>query len=286
MSATSLLDAAREVQVPLLAVLLVGASAAKARQAVRKAAAVTAGPGLLFPLRLRRPVAVALGAGEFALGAGLLATAGRAGAGPPAVAVRAATVLLLGTAVGALYVLRTRRPEAGCGCFGELSRTPANWRAITRAALLAGAALSSVGLAPLRMPGSAGQAGLVLGAAAAELAVLAALSPEFGQVMTRLSHADPCELRKVPVARTMSALHASPAWRRYQPYLADAAPVDVWREGCWRFVVYPGVLASRNVEVVFAVSLAGRRAPVRVGLADAETSDAPFSPPLQTSNAV
>jgi hypothetical protein len=266
------LEAAREVQIPLLAVLLVGGCVAKAAQARHEKGA--AGPGVLFPLRLRQPVAVALVAGEFALGLGLLVTAGRAGAGGPALAVRIATGLLFCTAVGALYVLRTRRPEAGCGCFGELSRTPAGGRAITRAALLCAAALSSIGLAPLRMPGSAGQAGLMLGLAGAELALLALLSPEFGQVMARLSHADPCEVRKVSVSRTLSALRASPAWRRYQPYLSAAAPVDLWREGCWRFVVYPGVLAGRNVEVVFAVSLAGRRAPVRVGLLDADEQEA------------
>ena len=74
----------------------------------------------MFPLRLRRPAAIALCATEFALGVGLLLTAGRAGAGTPALAVRAATALLFCTAVGALHELRARRPDAGCGCFGEL----------------------------------------------------------------------------------------------------------------------------------------------------------------------
>jgi hypothetical protein len=36
-------------------------------------------------------------------------------------------------------------------------------------------------------------------------------------------------------------------------------------------VVYPAVLASRRVEVVFAVHLAGRGAPVRVGILDTGT---------------
>jgi hypothetical protein len=90
------------------------------------------------------------------------------------------------------------------------------------------------------------------------------------------------------VARTLSALRASAPWRRYREFLA-AAPVDVWREGCWRFVVFPGVVDDRRVEVVFAVSLAGRRAPVRVGLLDVEadfaaSSRAPAERPLQLSN--
>jgi hypothetical protein len=284
-----MLAVVREIQVPLLAVLLIGGCAAKATQALRGSKG--SGPTAMFPLRLRRPAAIALCAAELVLGAGLLLTAGRAGAGTPALAARAATALLFGTAAAALHELRARRPDAGCGCFGELSRTPVSWRVIARAALLCVAALSSAGVPPLRLPGSAGQAWLTLAAAAAEVAALAALSPEIGQVMVRLSHADPCELREVPVWRTLSALRASPPWRRYQRFLVDAAPVDVWREGCWRFVVFPGVLASRHVDVVFAVHLAGRGAPVRVGLLDTGASpvtswDAPAQDPLQISNRV
>ncbi len=155
--------------------------------------------------------------------------------------IRTGTGLLFGTAVAALHELRLRRPDAGCGCFGELSATPVNWRVIARAALLCLAALVSIGAPPLAMPGSAGQAGLLLGAAAAEVALLTVLSPEVGQALLRLGHADPCELREVPVARTLSALRASAPWRRYRRIVADA-PVDVWREGCWRFMVFPGVL--------------------------------------------
>ena len=100
------------------------------------------------------------------------------------------------------------------------------------------------------------------------VAVLVALSPEVGEIVTRMSHADPCELREVPLARTFSALEASAPWRRYRRHLVTERPVDVWREGCWRFMVFPAVLGSRRVEMVFAVYLAGRRAPVRVGMLD------------------
>lgn len=275
----------REVQVPLLAAVLIGGCLAKARQALRPRPGP--GPTVLFPPWLRRPVTVTLCATELALGAALLLTAGRSGAGIPALAVRAATVLLFGTAAAALCELRARRPDAGCGCFGELSRTPVSWRVIGRAALLCGAALSSVGVPPLRMPESSDQAWLTLAAAAVELAVLAALSPEIGQAVVRLSHADPCELREVPVRRTLSTLRASPPWRRYQRFLTSPVPADIWREGCWRFLVFPAVLASRRVDIVFAVHLAGRGAPVRVGLLDTGPTLAP-SPdtPLQISNPV
>jgi hypothetical protein len=108
-----------------------------------------------------------------------------------------------------------------------------------------------------------------------EFALLAALSPEIGQVMVRLGHAEPCEVRRVPVARTLAALRASAPWRHYRPHLISTTPTDVWREGCWRFAAYPGVLASRRVEVVFAVYLIGRRAPVRAGVLDVDTPAPP-----------
>jgi len=285
-----MLGVVREVQIPLLAMLLIGGFAAKARHAIgMDPAAGVPGPTAMFPHQLRRPAVISLCATEFALGAGLLLTAGHAGAGKPALVVRVAVALLFGTAAGALYELRARRPDAGCGCFGELSRTPVSWRGITRAALLCAAALSSIGTPPLGLPDSAGQAWLTLAAAAAELVLLAALSPEVGQVMLKLSHADPCELREVPLGRTLSALHASAQWRRYQRFLATAAPADIWREGCWRFVVFPGLLASRQVDVVFAIHLADRSAPVRVGVLDEETGsahpgDARPADPLQLSN--
>ena len=271
-----MLAMAREVQVPLLAVLLIGGCAAKARRAIG-AHSIDAGigPTAMFPVPLRRPVAMAICASEFGLGIGLLVTAGRLGAGWPAGVVRVATALLFGTAVAALHELRTRRPDAGCGCFGDLSGTPVNWRTITRAALLGAAAAASIGAPPLHMASSSGQAAAVLALVLVELALLAALSPEIGQLMVRLGHAEPCEVRRVPVARTLATLRASAPWRHYRPHLISATPTDVWREGCWRFAAYPGVLSSRQVEVVFAVYLTGRRAPVRAGVIDADTPAPP-----------
>lgn len=293
MSGTGIVDIVREVQIPLLALLLACGAAAKAaaHTAGSRSPGAETGPAMIFPLRLRGTTAVGLSAAEFVLGFGLLLTAGRVGAGVPALVVRSATVLLFSTAVGALHVLRDRRPEAGCGCFGELSHTPVSLRTIARTALLCVAALSSIEVPPLRMPGSAGQAWLTLAVVGAEVAALVALSPEVGEILARMSHADPCELREIPLARTFSALEASTPWRRYRRHLVTERPVDVWREGCWRFMVFPGVLGSRRVEIVFAVYLAGRRAPVRVGMLDVATSaaevwHAPTEDSLQASNHV
>ena len=100
------------------------------------------------------------------------------------------------------------------------------------------------------------------------------LSPEIGEMMVRLGRAEPCELRRVPVAKTLDTLWASASWRRYHRYLITTTPTDVWREGCWRFAVFPGILASRRVDVVFAVYMSGRHAPIRAGVIDIDTPSA------------
>ena len=281
----NVLGASREVQIPLLAALLIGGCAAKARRAL-SARSIEAGigPTAVFPLRLHRPVAIALCAGELALGGGLLLTAGAA-----ALAVRSATALLFGTAVGALHELRARQPDAGCGCFGDLSDTPVSWRVMTRSALLCAAAIAAIGVPPLHRPASAGQALTMLAVAATELVVIAILSPEVGEIMVRLGHSEPCEVRRVPVSRTLAALHGSAPWRHYQHHLLATDPIDVWREGCWRYAVFPGTVDGRRVEVVFAVYLEPRHPQVRAGIADPEAGarsrdDSAAAFPLPVSN--
>jgi hypothetical protein len=268
---SDLLTATRGSQLPVLAALLLGGCATKARRMISSSSHSherANGPTGMFPVRMRSPIAIGLFVLEFALGAGLLATAGRFGAGPPALVVRSLTALLFGTAVAALHELRGRQPDAGCGCFGDLSHTPVSWRALARSAALCLAAIATIGLPPLHPPTSAKQASLVLAVLAVELAVLAVLSPEIGEIMVKLGYSEPCEVRRLPVSRTLSALRGSGHWRRYRRYLTSQEPVDVWREGCWRYVVFPAMLASRRVEVVFAVYLKPRRAPVRAGIFD------------------
>ena len=291
----NVLGASREVQIPLLAALLIGGCAAKARRAL-SARSIEAGigPTAVFPLRLHRPVAIALCAGELALGGGLLLTAGPLtmgplSAGPAAHAVRSATAVLFGTAVGALYELRARQPGAGCGCFGDLSDAPVSWRAMTRTAVLCAAAIAALGVPPLHRPASAGQALTMLAVAATELVVIAILSPEVGEIMVRLGHSEPCEVRRVPVSRTLAALHGSAPWRHHRHYLLAMDPIDVWREGCWRYVVFPGTVDGRQVEVVFAVYLEPRHPQVRAGIAGAGVGagardDSAAALPLPVSN--
>ncbi len=271
----TLLTAVREVQIPLVAAMLLGASGTKFVQMLRTdSVGVAFGPTALFPVHLRRPVVAALCFVEFGLGAGLILTAGRIGAGPPAYAIRLASCVLFVVATCALIELRANRPDVGCGCFGDLSKAPVSARALARSALLALAALATIGLAPIvALPTSIGAIQL-LAILLAETVVIGALSPEIGESLIRLGYSEPCELRDVPSQRTLAALRRSRPWRRYSPLITSDAPADVWRELCWRYVVYPSSHKGRPAELVFAVYLQQRRPAVRAALVDSATGQA------------
>jgi hypothetical protein len=267
----------REVQIPLLAIMLLSACATKAWRALSPRS-VTAhiDPTGLFPLRMRRPVTAVTFMAELCLGLGLIGTAVRVDhvfPSLPANIVRTGTALFFLIAVGALNEMRQRRPGSGCGCFGELSDTPIGLRTIARPCLLCASAIATIGLPPLRMPSSSAEAELWLAVLAFELALIAFLSPELGEILVRLGYSEPCELRRLPVGRTMSALHGSSQWRRYASQVSTTAPADVWREGCWRFVVYPGIVRGRRVDIVFAIYLQARKPAIRVAVLDAETDE-------------
>jgi hypothetical protein len=175
-------------------------------------------------------------AAELGLGLGLIGTAvkfGRDWPTLPATVVRTGTALFFLVALGALNEMRQRHPDAGCGCFGELSGTPIGLRTIAARACCARPPSPPSGLPPLRMPSSSAEAELWLAVLAFELALIAFLSPELSEIMVRLGYSEPCELRRMPVGRTMSALHASSQWRRYADQVSARSPSDVWREGCW-----------------------------------------------------
>ena len=117
------------------------------------------------------------------------------------------------------------------------------------------------------------QAELWLALLAAEVTLMAFLSPELGEILVRLGYSEPCELRRLPVGRTLAALHTSSQWRRYASQVTAPTPADVWREGCWRFVVYPGLAHGRRVDIVFAVYLQARRPPIRAAVLDQATNE-------------
>jgi len=270
---TVTLHAIREVQIPLLAAMLLGACAAKLAQ-VLKAGGLSAafGPTALFPVNMRRPVAVAICVIEFSLGLGLILTAGGIGGSVPVAAFRVATCLFFIVATCALIELRASRPDVGCGCFGDFSTAPVSLRALARSALLAVAAAVTVQLGPIGLPPVKASAyAELLGILAAELLIIGALSPEIGEGLIRLGYSEPCELQTVPSGRTLAALHRSRQWRRHAALVTSTVPADIWRELCWRYVVFPASYDHRPADLVFAVFLRYRRPAIRAALVDAAT---------------
>jgi hypothetical protein len=269
-----LLTAVEDVQIPLLSALLLGGCFAKVFRMLQ-AWTVTAalGPTALFPLHLRRPAAIVICGLEFGLGVALVVTAGRLGRGVPASVVRLLVAILFLVATCALFELRNTRPDVGCGCFGELSTAPVSVRTIARSALLALAALSTVTLRPMQPPKPGLLTVGMLGILAAELVLIAVLSPELGEGLVRLGYSEPCELRRIPVERSLTALRKSSQWRKHAGVLTADVPVDVWRELCWRYVVFPGRCGDREAEVVFAIYLKPRRPAIRTAFVDALTGE-------------
>jgi hypothetical protein len=267
-----LLFGLREAQVPLLAVLLLGGSAAKLARVLRVGTMDAGlGPTALFPMPLRRRAAVMISAIELGCGVALVVTAAGVGRGAASTAARLATSLLFLVATFGLVELRSSHPTTGCGCFGDLSAAPVSGRTLVRSALLAVAGMATVGLPPLGLPQTGSEAVLVMVAFTAELAVFAALSPEIPEALVRLGYSEPCELRRLPASRTLAALRKSAQWRRRADVITSDAPVDMWRELCWRYVVFPAQAGGREAEAVFAVYLRPHRPTVHAALVDVET---------------
>jgi hypothetical protein len=271
----TILEVIRVVQIPLVAVILLVGCMTKVRQLVRTGSLDSnLGPTALFPLSMRKPVALAMCVAEAGLGLGLIVTAqGAAATGGAATATIArigAGVLFL-VATSTLIELRTVRPDVGCGCFGDFSTAPVSGRTIARSALLALAILSTIGVRKVTLPPTR-TAGLeVLAIVCAELLLLGLLSPEVGEGLIRLGYSEPCELKAVASTRTLTALRRSKQWRRYGGMSTSEMPADIWRELCWRFVAYPSSYEGRPADLVFAVFLQYRRPVVHAALVDSST---------------
>ncbi len=258
--------AIQQMQVPLLALVLLGACAAKMSRVLRaRSVLVVLDATSLFPPRLRRPATMAVCFTELCLGAGILATSGRSFHGQ-ADGVRLATALFFLIAICAMVELRELRPDLGCGCFGELSSKPPGPRSLLRTGLLAAAALASIHGGELTLPPAGPAAALDLGILVAEFLLVAVLSPELGEVLARLGYAEPCELRMAPPQRALASLRRSRIWRRHAGLVADAVPADMWRELCWWYLVYPGRNGTGECDVVFAVEVRPRRPAIRAAV--------------------
>jgi hypothetical protein len=287
-----MLTSIREIQVLVLVSILLGACGAKlARVARTGTVSAGLGPTELFPRRLRRPAAVTLCVTETSLGVALILTAGRFGAGGPASTVRIATALLFMVAVCGLVELRQHRPDLGCGCFGDLSTRPVGIRSIARACLLAAAALASVGAPALRPPPPGYRAAADLGILLAELLLVALLSPEAGEALMRLGYSEPCEAREMTSKRALAQLHRSRIWRQRAHLISNAAPLDMWRELCWWYVVYPAEGCGhapgggQDSAVVFAVQVKSRRPAIHAAIAGPLSGSPPDSGQVRDTGA-
>jgi hypothetical protein len=264
-----MMTAFQNTQVLLLAAVLLAACLAKLT--VREGAAdapdhvhgvpVPAGLARLTAVRHSRGMTVGLGLGEGVLGLALLMTSH--------LSVRVATTVAFAAATWVVGELRVHRPDAGCGCFGGLSGKRVGLRSVLRAVLFTAAGVASLG-APLTgvdvVRDVQVQVGLVL---ALEVALLAALSPELAELLERRrTPADlPSERRRSPMAETYATLYESEVWAAHENAIVSAVPLDVWREGGWRFVVFEARVDDRDVEAVFAVSTAEHDRIVRSGIA-------------------
>src|ERR1700736_3676849 len=105
-----MLTTIREVQIPLLAVMLLGACAAKVWRALQAHAdTARTDPAGLFPAHLQRPIMIGVFAAELGLGLGLIATALKFGGTQPALPatiVRTGTALFFVIAVAVLNEMR------------------------------------------------------------------------------------------------------------------------------------------------------------------------------------
>ncbi|MEV7968316.1 MauE/DoxX family redox-associated membrane protein [Sphaerisporangium sp. NPDC088356] len=224
------------------------------------------GPAMLVPERWRKPMLIFCACVEITLATGLLFTRNPL--------PRWGTIAFFSVATYVLWELRRRRPDVGCGCFGEASGSPVGLRSIGRAVALTAMAVA-VALVPVS--GAEVLSGLSLDLAialAAGVVLLSLLSPELEEAIARVRYRAPCEQRPVPAARALSRLRSSSEWRSHTALLVSVEPEDTWRELCWRFFVYPGrTAAGAKAEVVFAVYLSGRRPAVRVAVVGADGND-------------
>ncbi|WP_246149034.1 MauE/DoxX family redox-associated membrane protein [Nonomuraea turkmeniaca] len=250
-----------ESQLPILVVLLVLGTVAKVstvRSGGEPGALARLGPAVLVPGHMQGPALLFCAAGELVLAAGLLLSTHTI--------FRWGTLAFFTMSTYVLLELRRRRPDAGCGCFGEVSSAPVGLRSIGRTALLAGMAALSL-WAPVTGWEAATRPSWLM---AAGVIALLALSPEIEEMIDRVRYRAPCEQRRGPAESvTLARLRESGSWRAHRDELTSAEPYDSWRELCWRF------FAFRNHEqddVVFAVYLSGRRPAVRRAVVSVEDS--------------
>jgi methylamine utilization protein MauE len=250
-------------QLPILVLLLVAGTVAKIWTAARESepgALSKLGPAVLVAERWHTPAMLCCAFGELFLTVGLLVT--------DYSFFRWGITAFFAVSTYVLWELRRRRPDVGCGCFGEVSATPVGLRSLGRTVVL-----TAMSAGMIQTPEATGWSMLTgitwthAPAAIGGLLVLLALSPEIEEAAARLRYRAPCEQRPLDAATALNRLRVSKVWQSHESLLSGTEPMDSWRELCWRFFAYPGLSHSGEpVDVVFAIYLSGRHPAVRVAL--------------------
>jgi len=72
---------------------------------------------------------------------------------------------------------------------------------------------------------------------------------------------------------TLAALRRSSQWRKRAWLITTEVPVDMWRELCWRYVVFPARVGDRATEIIFAVYLRPHRPVIHSALVDSASGE-------------
>ncbi len=180
---------------------------------------------------------------------------------------RVAGIAVLGFAAVAVAYTVAALVQSGepsnCGCLA--ADEPASWRSVGRAAALV---LIGVGVAARPNPSFAPTLNLRTGLlVACEIAALLLLTPEAAphRIINRVRsrHVPGCLTSRHSLEWTLAMLRRSELWIRVQQYLLDTAVVDQWRDGCWRFVVFPAQDGGRSATAVLAIKLPPGRIRIR-----------------------
>jgi hypothetical protein len=176
---------------------------------------------------------------------------------PPVLVVEAYAATALSVAMlGYLAYGKVVAPDAGCGCLGD-KEAPVTARGFVRAGLM-------VALSLLAVTGSAWWPAerplATIGLVVAELAVVAALSPELDhrwlfplrRWRLRMSHPLANRAVVVPLESTVQQLWKSGAYQSVVTQLSSDL-LDHWDEGEWRLLAYAARTESGPATAVFAV---------------------------------
>src|SRR5690606_34832346 len=150
----------------------------------------------LVPPRWRGPVMYICAGGELLLAAGLAVSS--------APLFRWGALAFFAISTYVLLDLLRRRPDVGGGRFGEASERPVGWRTIGRAVVLSAMSAGTVWVPVPALSVLSGMSGTTAAAMAGGLAVLALLSPELDDAVTRLRYRAPCEQRALPESVALS----------------------------------------------------------------------------------